>query len=536
MKHFTKGLCALTALLAVAGGALAQSDADVPDRTDGDGPYDRLVLRGGYLIDGSGAPTQGPVDIVIENDRIAEVRVVGAPKLDIDAERRPAAGTREIDVSGKYILPGFVNLHSHIHTLQDGQGTPPDYIFKLHLAHGITTIREVANSKPTAWLADLRERSERDEIAAPRIYPFTAFSPSESNPLNTPEQAREFIRDIKRDGGVGVKFFGAPEEILWAALDEAGKQGLRTTMHHAQLAVTHANVLDTSGHGLNSMEHWYGLPEAMFDDQVIQNYSPDYIYQDEQNRFGEAGKLWTQAADPYSERWEEVMETLLERDFGIIPTFTIYSASRDWMRSRNADWHDDYTLPSLWDFFRPDRHAHGSYWFDWGTEEEVAWRENFDLWMTFINEYKNRGGKVGVGSDAGYIYQTYGFGYIQEMEMLREAGFHPLEVLRAATQTGAEIIGAQEEIGTVQVGKKADLVIVAENPLANLKVLYGTGHIKLNDETGEVVRVGGVETTIKNGVVYDAAALRADIHAMVSDAKTERGLPEGPMPIVTQGE
>ena len=397
MKHFTKGLCALTALLAVAGGALAQSDADVPDRTDGDGPYDRLVLRGGYLIDGSGAPTQGPVDIVIENDRIAEVRVVGAPKLDIDAERRPAAGTREIDVSGKYILPGFVNLHSHIHTLQDGQGTPPDYIFKLHLAHGITTIREVANSKPTAWLADLRERSERDEIAAPRIYPFTAFSPSESNPLNTPEQAREFIRDIKRDGGVGVKFFGAPEEILWAALDEAGKQGLRTTMHHAQLAVTHANVLDTSGHGLNSMEHWYGLPEAMFDDQVIQNYSPDYIYQDEQNRFGEAGKLWMQAADPYSERWEEVMETLLERDFGIIPTFTIYSASRDWMRSRNADWHDDYTLPSLWDFFRPDRHAHGSYWFDWGTEEEVAWRENFDLWMTFINEYKNRGGKVGVG-------------------------------------------------------------------------------------------------------------------------------------------
>jgi len=536
MTDAARAFGALIGFLAAAGAALAQSEADVPDRAVGEGPYDRLVLRGGVLVDGSGAPAQGPVDIVIEGGRIAEIKVVGYPKLPIDPDKRPGTGTREIDVSGRYILPGFVNLHSHIHTADSGQGVPPDYIFRLQLAHGITTIREVGNSRPTAWLADLAERSARDEIAAPRIYPFIAFSPSEDNPLTTPGEAREFVRAVRREGGAGIKFFGAPPEILWAALDEAEAQGLPTTMHHAQLAVTHANVLDTSARGLDSMEHWYGLPEAMFDDRAIQDYPLDYVYQDEQHRFGEAGRLWAQAAEPGSETWNGVMETLLERDFALVPTFTIYSASRDWMRARNADWHDAYTLPALWDFFRPSREAHGSYWFDWGTEEETAWRENFDLWMAFINAYKNRGGKVGVGSDAGYIYQTYGFGYVQEMELLREAGFHPLEVIRAATLTGAQIVGAEDEIGTVQVGKRADLVIVGENPLANLKALYGTGHIRIDDDTREVVRVGGVETTIKNGVVYDAKALLDSVAADVAAAKAERGLPDGPMPIVTAGE
>ena len=118
--------------------------------------------------------------------------------------------------------------------------------------------------------------------------------------------------------------------------------------------------------------------------------------------------------------------------------------------------------------------------------------------MTFINEYKNRGGRVTAGSDSGFIFQLYGFGYIRELELLREAGFHPLEVIRAATLNGAEALGVDREIGSIQIGKKADLIIIEENPLENLKVLYGTGAIKLNDQN-EVIRVGGVKYTIVNG-------------------------------------
>ena len=107
------------------------------------------------------------------------------------------------------------------------------------------------------------------------------------------------------------------------------------------------------------------------------------------------------------------MNELIELDFTLVPTFTIYEASRDLMRARRAEWHDDYTLPSLWNFFTPNREAHGSYWFYWTTEDEVEWKENFRLWMMFVNEYKNRGGRVAAGSDSGFIYKLYGFGFIR---------------------------------------------------------------------------------------------------------------------------
>lgn len=521
----------LVALAAFAAAMMGQALAlpeGVAARHDGDGPYQRLVIRGATLIDGSGAPPFGPVDIVIEGNRIASIAMVGAPGVPIpEDERPPLNGGTEIDAEGKYILPGFINLHGHIHSYGEGQDVPPDYVFKLWLMHGVTTVREVGNDKGANFTAELARASARNEIDAPRIYSFPFFEGAD-----TPGEAREQVRKYKKAGAAGVKFFSAPEEILWAALDEAKKQSLKTTMHHAQLAVAHADVLDTSAHGLNSMEHWYGLPEALFEDQALQDYPVDYNYSNEQHRFGEAGKLWAQAAGPGSERWNFVRDTLLERDFSIIPTFTIYLSSRDWMRARRAEWHDDYTMPSLWKFYAPDRNAHGSYWFDWGTEEEVAWRDNYRRWMTFINDYKNHGGKVGAGEDAGYIYSTYGFGYIQELELLREAGFHPLEVIRAATLDGARILGAANDIGSVQVGKKADLVIVGENPLANLKVLYASGHIRLDPQTNRPVRTGGVETVIKDGVVYDAKALAAEVRSMVADEKAKASVPPGPMPIV----
>jgi hypothetical protein len=194
------------------------------------------------------------------------------------------------------------------------------------------------------------------------------------------------------------------------------------------------------------------------------------------------------------------------------------------MRARRAEWHDEYTLPSLWDFYAPNRKSHGSYWFNWTTENEVDWKNNYRLWMTFLNEYKNRGGRVTVGSDSGYIYKLYGFDYIREMELLREAGFHPLEVIRAATLKGAEALGLDKEIGTVEPGKLADLVVLEENPLQNLAAFYGTGAIEVT-EKNEVVRTGGVKYTIKDGIVYDARKLLADVRRIVKEAKEKANRP-----------
>ncbi len=82
--------------------------------------------------------------------------------------------------------------------------------------------------------------------------------------------------------------------------------------------------------------------------------------------------------------------------------------------------------------------------------------------------------------------------------------------------------GIPADFGMIREGLKADFVVVEENPLENLKVLYGTGAVKLNDDTGEVERVGGIKYTIKDGIVYDAKQLLADVREMVRDAKAER--------------
>ncbi|WP_438424662.1 amidohydrolase family protein [Aquimarina macrocephali] len=482
-----------------------------------EGPFSQLIIRGVTLINGNGAPPRGPVDIVIEKNIIKNIVVVGYPGMPINATKRPVLkpGGKELNAEGMYVLPGFVDMHGHIGGV--AQGADADYVFKLWMAHGVTTVRE-PSGRGVDWTMKLKKASDKNEIIAPRIFAYTGFGQGSASPISTPEMARKWVQENAKKGADGIKFFGAAPEIMTAALDENKKLGLRSACHHSQTDVARWNVLNSAKAGLTSMEHWYGLPEALFEDKTVQHYPLDYNYQNEQHRFEEAGKLWKQAAKPYSDHWNKVMNELIELDFTLDPTFNIYEASRDLQRARRAEWHETYTLPSLWRFYQPSKISHGSYWHDWGTEQEVVWRENYRLWMTFINEYKNRGGRVTVGSDSGFIFQLYGFAYIRELELFREAGFHPLEIIRAATLSGAEALGVSDKIGSVEVGKLADFVIVEENPLQNFKVLYGTGAIRLTDDN-KVIRAGGVSYTIKDGVIYDAKALLADVKRMVDEAK-----------------
>jgi len=493
-----------------------------PEVKEGDGPYTQLIIRGVTLINGTGAPPAGPVDIVIENNRIVQIQTVGSPGLPINQSRRPALkeGGKELNCEGMFAMPGFIDMHGHIGGT--AQGTPAEYVFKLWMAHGITTIRDPSAGNGLDWVLEHKRKSAANTITAPRIFAYTAFGQGHRGPISNAEQAKNWVRENAKKGADGIKFFGASPEVMDAAVRENKALGLRSTAHHAQTDVARWNVLNSARAGMTSMEHWYGLPEALFTNKTIQDYPADYNYNNEQHRFEEAGKLWKQAAPPYSDHWNKVMNELIALDFTLDPTFNIYEANRDLHRARRAEWHEDYTLPSLWKFYEPSYQSHGSYWHHWGTEQEVEWKNNYRLWMTFINEYKNRGGRVTAGSDNGFIYQTYGFGYIRELELLREAGFHPLEVIRSATLYGAQALGMEEELGCVEVGKLADLVIVNANPLKNLQVLYGTGAIELTKDN-KIVRAGGVQFTIKDGIVYDAKKLLADVKKIVDEQKAKTG-------------
>jgi hypothetical protein len=198
------------------------------------------------------------------------------------------------------------------------------------------------------------------------------------------------------------------------------------------------------------------------------------------------------------------------------PTFAIYEANRDLQRARTQPWFHDYALPQVMQNFEPDATRHGSYHFDWTTADEVMWRNNYRIWMQWVREFARRGGNVTVGSDAGFIYELYGFTTIREMEMQQEAGFHPIEVIQHATSNGARLLGLTNT-GVVRPGYKADLLIVDGNPLHNLKVLYATGMQVA--ENGKLVQRGGVKYTIKDGVVFDVASLLEDIRGMVARAR-----------------
>jgi imidazolonepropionase-like amidohydrolase len=481
------------------------------------GPFKRLVVKDAVYIDGTGAPPQGPVTIVVEQDRI--VSIVGSGTQGVYgtvAEMGP--DTRVIDAAGKYVIPGMIDSHAHFGTQMHffgGSITDPDYVGMLYLAHGVTTLRDVASALGLQWTLRQKMRSDAGEISIPRIEAYALF------PENTPDEkaALTWIQAVAKRGADGIKFTGAEPEVMKAAIAEANKLGLPTAAHHSQVTVARLNALDSAEAGLSSIEHWYGLPEAMFEDQTVQDYPYDYNYSNEQDRFGQAGHLWLEAAPPGSAAWQHTIDQLIANDLTLVPTFSVYEANRDVMRHVRLEWHDEYTMPYMTRMFEPNPKIHGSYHFDWTTADEVAWKANYRRWMDFVNDYKNAGGRVATGSDAGYIYNTYGFSYVRELEMLQEAGFHPLEVLKAATINSAELLGMEAEIGTLEIGKKADMVIVDDNPLANFKVLYGTGHRRLNRETGIMERAGGIRYTIKDGIVYDAKLMLKLVREMVAARK-----------------
>ena len=523
MRLFRPLSCLLAALagMALTAPAAAQMEP-VPERPagEGEGPFAKLIVRGATMIEGSGAPPEGPVDIEIEGNRITAITGSNRSAEAYD-------GARVIEADGMYVLPGFVDVHGH--NGDPGKAPQPSYGYKLWLAHGVTSVRGVSfYFGPGAPDISDTERSAANTITAPRLFPYAAFGDKWGRGTpDTPAKAREWVRWIKANGYWGVKFFNTETPaVMEAALDEADKLNLGSVAHLGQRGLGEIDARRAVELGLKGVTHFYGHFESIPANGQLPPYPPDYNYRDEQSRFGEVALRGYQAVDPGSEDWDEYVDFLVDSGVTLSPTFNIYVASRDVMRARNLDWHERYTLPALMDFYRPSLINHGSYYHDWGTEQEAAWRHFFVKWMKLTKDFHDRGGRITAGSDPGYIYQTWGFAYIGELEMLREAGLNPLEVIKAATLNGArEIYGPRGEeppMGRIAVGKLADLVIVPENPLANLKVLYGTGHDRLNRETNEMETVGGVRWTIKDGVVFDAPALLEDIARMVEEEKAER--------------
>jgi cytosine/adenosine deaminase-related metal-dependent hydrolase len=465
-----------------------------------------LVIRNAIVVDGAGTPASGPADIVIRGNRIADIVWLDPVAVASGNAKRPAAAT-EIDATGKYVLPGLINAHAHVQEERGGIPQPLDYALKLWLACGITTIREVGADN-TQSIIDLRGRSARGEVASPRVFVYARFG----NPPypQSDSAARARIRELKRMGADGIKSVGVDRDIMTSLEDEAHKLGLRVA-HHA--GVEETNAWDDIRLGTTSIEHWYGIPDAA-NPEGVQAFPSSYNYNTEVDRFRYAGRLWREADQ---DRLMAVLDSMVARRVAWVPTLDIYEASRDLQRAQTQPWFADYLHPTLEEYFRPNPNNHGSYFLGWTSTDEAFWKENYRIWMKALREFERRGGLIGAGDDAGFIYQMYGFGLIRELELHQEAGFNTIKVIQHATSNNARILGEESRLGRVKVGYLADLIVVDGNPLENLKVLYPTGVEQIVN--GKAVHTGGVKWTIKDGIPYDAPRLLADVKAMVADAR-----------------
>ncbi len=170
---------------------------------------------------------------------------------------------------------------------------------------------------------------------------------------------------------------------------------------------------------------------------------------------------------------------------------------------RHQPWFKDYLHPTLAKYFEPNPANHGSYFIGWSSTDEMFWKENYRIGMAALREFEKRGGLIGTGDDAGFIYQMYGFGLIRELELHQEAGFQPL-IVQHATANNARILGQEETHGPRSRGIFRRPDRGQRQSARESQGALSDRHRRIRD--GKLVHTGGVEWTIKDGIPYHAPA------------------------------
>ena len=491
--------------------------AQVTTQSFGDlaeGPYDRLVIQGAMVIPGHGGPPVGPYDIVIEGNRISEM----IPFDPVTAERRGdiqrPTGDRVIDATGMVVMPGMIDLHMHLRQ----EPMPLEYVYYLKLAHGVTAMVPAADRGLDAGM-DQARLSAANEVLAPRLFPIWGWGRGTDYDrafLENPENALQIAREMRENGMhvVSVGPLGWNQDLLGAVCRAVEEVGGITTYHIPPSTTSVTQAVDAARLGVTMIEHHYAYAESSLD-RAVQDYPRDYSYNDENARFRHAGKVWTEAN---KERLlTEVADSLVAYGAAMLPTRVVYEANRDILRASSLPWHEKYTHQALINWNLPNPAYHGSYHYDWTSDDEYYWSYAFDLWGDLIYEFNKRGGRVAYGTDDNYIWATPGFSNIRELQLLRETGMHTLEVLKAATYNSAKTL-RQPDLGLVRPGFLADLVLVDGSPLYNLRFMYAFGALTL-DEDGTMIRTNGIVHTIKDGIVIENKRLMEEVERMVAESK-----------------
>src|SRR5258706_2624718 len=469
----------LLLLLFIASGSLAQAPTSELQQ------FIRIntpvVLAHVRVIDGTGAAPRDDQTIVISDGKI---QAIGSNTM-----LNLPASVLTLDLRGYTVLPGLVGMHDHMFFPEGG--SPPIYSTmgnsfpRLYLALGVTTIRTTGSVTP---FTDLEIKNLIDagrmigpkmHITAPYLEGRGAFTPV-MHELTGPDDARRMVNFWADEGATSFKaYMNITRDEVRAAVEEAHKRGLKVTGHLCSVGYREAAEI-----GIDNLEHGL-LPDSEF----VANKEPDKCP-------GAAVNASLLKLELNSDAVKETIRTLVARRVALTSTLPVFEAGAPLSQS-GIGASSPVLISRMLTVLNTDarvRYLTARSRIAADSQTAVLVRKS----MNFERAFVAAGGLLMAGLDpTGNGGVVAGFGDLREVELLVEAGFTPVEAIQIATLNGARFLGEDARIGSIAVGKQADLMIVKGNPAANI-----------ND-------IEKVEIVFKDGVGYDSEKLIQSVQGLV---------------------
>jgi imidazolonepropionase-like amidohydrolase len=421
-----------------------------------------VAIRGATVIDGTGAPGRARQTIIVRNDRIAAV----GPTASTPIPR----GARVIEARGLFVVPGFIDMHAHYAlgpVTIDQSKTPAtmrmayDHAASLAslrtlLGFGITTLRNPAG--PTLQSVAIRDSVRLGLLRGPRIY--TAGEvldlTTAEGLVSTVRTADEVRAEVARQVSLGVDYIKLyallRPELIRAGIDEAHRLGVRALAHLYLTSWT-----DAARMGLDGIVHIVpGTAELLPSDQR----------QAFQKRFRGTQFMieWFNFVDVKSPEIQEMTRTMVERRVSVDPTLVVFEAMA-WGDSARITTSPDlrYAPPSVlagWKGF--------TLTIGWTPDDFAESRRAWPKVLAFTKHLYDAGILLTAGTDMGNPWTVPGASFHRELELLVAAGIPPLAVLSIATRNGAQSLNILSDVGTISVGKVADLVALTGDPTSDI--------------------------------------------------------------------
>jgi imidazolonepropionase-like amidohydrolase len=427
--------------------------------------------------------------VLVRDGRIT--RVAAAASVTVPA------GTVRIDGRGKYVMPGLADMHAHLYA----DGPVPDSAapaeLGVFLAHGITTVRLMIG---TPQHLQLRGQIESGALDGPQLWiaspHFTTEASDHARVVKTPEDVRTAVREVKAAGYDFVKItFGIIGPLYEALVDEAAKANIRVVGHvEPEVGVRRAIA---AGQQIEHLDAYF--EGALRDDAPMRKSVTQYgVYQPENwasLQYIDDAKLDSLAVlTARSGVWSVPTLEIFNRAFSIPLTDSALHALPDWQLIPNV-------IRGAYVRSR-DRY--------WAQPVPRETRARFaEIRGRLTKRIADAGGKLMVGSDSPDLLMAYGYAMHRELEAMVRAGLTPYQVLRAATRNAAEFLNATQEWGTIEVGKRADLILLSANPLENIS---HTQRIEAVSIGGHVLERADLEAMIVRArKAIDGAAIESKI-------------------------